>query len=90
MLPAKHKRLNYLRLLRTKNIAKNSRHCKEILMLKNPDCTYIKIWVPELAGFSAKEIHAMEASEGKYLRKIVNLRETAEETKLMFKQAAQN
>ena len=56
----------------------------------DPDCTYIKIWVPELAGFSAKEIHAMEATEGKYLRKIVNLRETAEETKLMFKQAAQN
>ena len=56
----------------------------------DPDCTYIKIWVPELAGFSAKEIHAMEATEGKYLRKIINLRETAEETKLMFKQAAQN
>ena len=56
----------------------------------DPDCIYIKIWVPELADFSAKEIHAMEATEGKYLRKIINLRETAEETKLMFKQAAQN
>ena len=54
------------------------------------DCIYIKRWVPELAGFSAKEIHAMEATDGKYRRKIINLRETAEETKLMFKQAAQN
>ena len=56
----------------------------------DPDCIYIKRWVPDLAGVSAKEIHAMEATEGKYLRKIINLRETAEETKLMFKQAAQN
>ena len=55
----------------------------------DPDCVYIKRWVPELAGFSAKDIHAMEATEENYLTKIINLRETAEETKLMFKQASQ-
>ena len=55
----------------------------------DPDCIYIKRWVPELTDFSAKEIHALEATEGNYLRKIISLRETAEETKLKFKQASQ-
>ena len=55
----------------------------------DPDCIYIKRWVPELVTSSPKEIHALETGEGKYLKKIINLRETAEQTKLMFKQASQ-
>ena len=55
----------------------------------DPDCLYIKKWVPDLATFSAKEIHSIETEDGKYLKKIINLRETAEQTKLMFKQASQ-
>ena len=55
----------------------------------DPDCLYIKKWVPELTAFSAKEIHSIENEDGKYLKKIINLRETAEQTKLMFKRASE-
>ena len=35
----------------------------------DPDCIYIKKWVPELTAFSAKEIHSIENERWEVLKK---------------------
>ncbi len=54
----------------------------------DPDCIYIKKWLPELAGFTSKEIHNLEIedySKGKYLRPILHHKDEAEFSKQLFK-----
>ena len=49
------------------------------------DCSYIKAWLPELRNLTPKQIHGLEKSHEDYLPKILDLRQTAEESKRRFK-----
>ncbi len=49
------------------------------------DCAYIKHWVPELAPYPAKAIHALEKGGDYYLPVIVDLRESAAMIKDQFR-----
>jgi deoxyribodipyrimidine photo-lyase len=51
----------------------------------DPDCQYIKRWIPELENFTAKEIHSLEKNDGRYLPQIVDLKLSAEQSKARFK-----
>ncbi|MEH6557437.1 MAG: deoxyribodipyrimidine photo-lyase [Oceanicoccus sp.] len=54
----------------------------------DPDCQYIKRWIPELESFTAKEIHSLEKNDGRYLTQIVDLKLSAEQSKARFKAVA--
>jgi len=52
----------------------------------DPDCEYIKKWVPELAGYDAKEIHKLEKEPlNGYPEKIVDHKKASAHTKQVFK-----
>ncbi len=57
------------------------------------DCFYIKQWIPELKGISAKDIHVWASAHTKYKSTypapIVDHAQAATDAKLMFKQAAE-
>ena len=53
----------------------------------DPDCIYIKRWVPELKGLTPKEIHHLEKESNllaQYPRPIINHQEQAEKIKQIF------
>lgn len=52
------------------------------------DCVYIKRWIPELADIPAPLIHKLEKEGDFYLPKMVDLKSSAEQIKLAFKEAA--
>lgn len=58
----------------------------------DPDCLYIKRWVPELSHLSAKAIHALETVRplgiGEYPLPIVSHKEQSEKAKNLFKSVA--
>lgn len=49
------------------------------------DCTYIKKWIPELRDLDPRDIHQLEKNEGGYLDRVVDLKESAAESKKRFK-----
>lgn len=55
----------------------------------DPDCVYIKQWIPELKDLSAKNIHALEKDNNlfsvDYPRPIVGHKTAAEQAKALFK-----
>ncbi len=56
----------------------------------DPDATYIKKWIPELKNLTAKEIHKLEKDGSAYLPQIVDLKLSAEASKLRFKELNTN
>ena len=57
----------------------------------DPDCAYIKRWLPELRELSAKAIHALELSDEQpagYPSPMVNHKTAAEQAKALFKACA--
>ncbi|MEZ5334801.1 MAG: deoxyribodipyrimidine photo-lyase [Methanolobus sp.] len=55
----------------------------------DPDCIYIKEWIPEFADISSKAIHSLEKSQQlpgvEYPQALINHKEEREKTLLMFK-----
>lgn len=54
----------------------------------DPDCRYIKAWVPELEQFSARRIHNLEKDASGYITPIVDLKTSVEASKQRFKALA--
>lgn len=51
----------------------------------DPECVYIKEWVPELRNLSAGEIHRLEKDPTGYIQPIVDLKRSARESIARFK-----
>ena len=56
----------------------------------DPECHYIKQWLPEMLGHPAKAIHNLEKSADFYLAPIVDLRSTGQESIRRFKAVKKN
>ena len=50
------------------------------------ECRYIKRWIPELRGLEPRQIHQLEKTGEGYLPIIINLKDTAAESKLRFRE----
>lgn len=53
----------------------------------DPDCEYIKRWLPELRGHPPKAIHSLETAANFYLPQITDLKASAKEAKRRYRQA---
>ncbi len=54
----------------------------------DPDCTYIKRWIPELQPLAPRQIHNLVNTDAGYLAKVLDLKSTSEESKRRFKAAS--
>ena len=53
----------------------------------DPDCEYIKRWLPELRDHPPKAIHSLETAANFYLPQIADLKASAKEAKRRYRQA---